>query len=190
MLTIFPRPLFKLAELAISIHGALTSPEMSSSSPLPELPAIGFLADMESPHRAFLASFGKFIRPAEGDVLIEEGQSQENLFLILSGLLHVTATAGDRNILVASLGAGDSMGEVNIFDPATASASVVARSECLIWEISSEELKGFLEADPVAGVEFMKGLLRLTGIRIRSMNAKLAESEEKAALHGFWSAKA
>lgn len=159
---------------------------MSASNPPQELPAIGFLADMDASHRGFLASFGRFVRPHNGDVLIEEGKEQQSLYLILSGLLHVVAHSGGRNILVASLGAGDSLGEVNIFDPAQASASVFARSECLVWEITAEELKGFFEADPVAGIEFMKGLLRIEGKRIRAMNAKLAESEEKSALHSFW----
>jgi CRP/FNR family cyclic AMP-dependent transcriptional regulator len=157
-----------------------------SSSPLPELPAIGFLADMDSSHREFLASFGKFVRPHDGEALIEEGKPQHNLYLILSGMLHVVSHAGGRNLLVASLGAGDSLGEVNVFDPGTASASVIARSECLIWQVSESELEGFFSADPVAGIEFMKGLLRLEGKRIRAMNAKLAESEEKSALHSFW----
>jgi hypothetical protein len=40
-----------------------------SSSPLPELPAIGFLADVDSSHREFLASFGKFLRPHDGAAL-------------------------------------------------------------------------------------------------------------------------
>lgn len=141
---------------------------------------------MDVSHRAFLASFGKFVRPGNGDTLIEEGMAQGSLYLILSGMLHVVSHAGGRNLLVASLGAGDSLGEVNIFDPATASASVLARSECLIWEITGDELKGFFEADPAAGIEFLKGLLRLEGKRIRAMNAKLAESEEKSALHSFW----
>lgn len=159
---------------------------MTSSSPLTELPAVGFLSEVDASHRAFLASFGSFVRPHAGEALIEEGKAQGNLYLILSGMLHVVAEAGGRNLLVAALGAGDSLGEVNIFDPATASASVIARSECLIWRVSGEELEGFFESDPVAGVAFMKGLLRLTGHRIRAMNSKLAESEEKSALHGFW----
>ncbi|WP_035615980.1 cyclic nucleotide-binding domain-containing protein [Haloferula sp. BvORR071] len=159
---------------------------MSSSSPLAELPAIGFLADVDASHREFLASFGSFVRPHSGEALIEEGKEQENLYLIISGVLHVVHE-GERNLLIATLGAGDSLGEVNVFDPATASASVLARSECLIWRISASELEGFFESDPVAGVAFMKGLLRLVGHRIRAMNSKLAESEEKStALHSFW----
>lgn len=159
---------------------------MSTASPLPELPAFGFLAEVETSHREFLASFGKFVRPKNGEIVIEEGAAQNCLYLILSGMLHVVTAAGERMLLVATLGAGDSLGEVNIFDPASASASVIARSECLIWRITDDELRVFFAADSEGGVELMRGLLRLAAKRIRAMNAKLIDSEEKASFHDFW----
>ena len=161
---------------------------MNSSSPLPELPAVGFLNEVASSHREFLASFGRFVRPKNGETVIEEGAEQNCLYLILTGMLHVVVAAGERALLVATLGAGDSLGEVNIFDPASASASVIARSDCLIWRISGDELGAFFAADAEGGVELMHGLLRLAAKRIRAMNAKLVDSEEKASFHDFWKA--
>ncbi len=159
---------------------------MSSSSPLLTLPAVGFLTELESSHREFLASFGEFVRPNSGDTVIEEGNVQNCLHLILSGMLHVVTTAGGRSLLVATLGAGDSLGEINVFDPGSASASVIARSECLIWRITSEELAAFFAADSEGGVKLTQGLLRIASKRIRAMNAKLVNSEEKASFHDFW----
>lgn len=161
---------------------------MITSSPLPELPAIGFLTEVESSHREFLASFGEFIRPKDGEMVIEEGAAQNCLHLILSGMLHVVTAAGERSLLVATLGAGDSLGEVNVFDPASASASVIGRSACLIWRITGDELGAFFAADSEGGIELMQGLLRLAAKRIRAMNAKLVDSEEKASFHDFWKA--
>ena len=54
-------------------------------TPVTELPAIGFLADVAPEHRAFLACFGKFHRPENGEVLIKEGEPQDALYVILSG---------------------------------------------------------------------------------------------------------
>lgn len=161
---------------------------MNSSSPLPELPAIGFLSDVEPSHRAFLTSYGRFVRPSSGEMLIEEGKPQNSLYLVLSGMLHVVTSATERPILVAQLGAGDSLGEINIFDPATASATVIARSECLVWCLSAEELDSFYEADPVAGLAFTKGLLKISCKRIRGLITKLGENQEIAAFHSFWRA--
>lgn len=161
---------------------------MSSSTSLPELPAVGFLTGMESSHRQFLASFGEFIRPKNGEMVIFEGAVQNCLYFIISGTLHVVAAAGGRTLLIATLGAGDSLGEVNVFDTARASASVLARSECLIWRITGDQLKAFFAADTEGGIELMQVLLRVAAKRIRAMNAKLIDSEEKASFHDFWKA--
>ena len=163
---------------------------MSSSSPLPELPAIGFLAGVEPSHREFLASFGSFVRPKNGETVIAEGTEQDCLHHILAGMLHVVVAAGERTHLVATLGAGDSLGEVNVVDPAHASASVIARSDCLIWRISGDELRAFLAADAEGGVQLMQGLLGIAAKRIRAMNEKLVDSEERASFHDFWKTSA
>ncbi len=160
-----------------------------SSAPLTELPAVGFLADVSSEHRAFLACFGKFLRPASGEILIAEGDAQESLYVILSGTLHIVASADERPVLLAAFGEGDSIGEINLFDPATASATAVVRSTGLIWALSREELEAFLAADPTAGVAVMRGLLRQVARRIRSMNEKLATAEQRASIQNFWTSR-
>ena len=153
---------------------------------LPELPAIGCLADVSAEHRAFLACFGRFLRLQNGEVLIAEGECQESLYLILTGTLHIVACAAERQTLLATLGAGDSIGEINLFDPATASATAICRSDSQVWALSRREWDAFEQADPVAGVFVLRGLLREVSRRIRRMNAKLVTAEQKASLHNFW----
>ena len=157
------------------------------NTPASELPAIGFLADVSAEHRSFLACFGRFLRPESGDVLITEGERQEALYVILSGSLHIVSAATDREMLLATLGAGDSIGEINLFDPATASATAIFRSSGFVWALSREELDAFQDADPAAAVSVLRGLLRQVSKRIRSMNEKLATAEHKASFHNFWS---
>lgn len=159
------------------------------SPPLLELPDLGFLSGVSSEHRAFLACFGKYLRPQSGEVLISEGDSQESLYLILSGTLHIVATANDRPVLLAAFGEGDCIGEINLFDPATASATAVARTGGVIWSLSRDELEAFLTADPAAGVSVMKGLLRQVAKRIRSMNEKLTTAGQHASFHNFWTTR-
>jgi CRP-like cAMP-binding protein len=89
-------------------------------------------------------------------------------------------------MLLAAFGEGDSIGEINLFDPATASATAVMLSSGLIWSLSREELEAFLVADPAAGVAVMRGLLQPVAKRIRSMNEKLVTAEQRASFHNFW----
>lgn len=161
----------------------------SAPSPASELPPVGFLSDVSSEHRSFLACFGKFLRPESGEVLISEGDPQESLYVILSGTLHIVSSYADRPNLLAAFGEGDSIGEINLFDPATASATAVVRTGGLIWTLTREELESFLAADPEAGVSVMKGLLRQVARRIRSMNEKLATAEQRASIHNFWTSR-
>lgn len=110
--------------------------------------------------------------------------------MILAGSLHITTATEGRPMLLASLNAGDSFGEVNLFDPGTASATAVARSSGLIWVLSRSELASFLEADAVAGVAVLQGLLHQASSRIRHMNEKLADAEQRASFHHFWTTQA
>jgi CRP-like cAMP-binding protein len=156
-----------------------------NSSPLPEIPAIGYLADVSQEHREFLIGFGKFIRTTPGQRLITEGEAQETLYLILSGTLHVTTNADKRAVLLASLTKGDTIGEINLFDPMAASANVTSIDHCVIWSLTRAELESLFEADPVAGIALMKGLLKQVSSRIRRMNDKLLTSE-KEVFFDFW----
>jgi len=160
-----------------------------SASPLPELPAVGFLAEVPVEHRAFLTAFGKFRRPQNGEVFIAEGSPQDALSLVLSGTLHVVSDASGRTTLLARVGEGVSIGGIHLFDPATPSATRIVRSNCLIWSVTRAELDGLIEADALVGLSVMKGLLRQLSGRIRMMNEKLAVAEHKSTLHDLWSAR-
>lgn len=151
-----------------------------------ELPSLGFLGQVSSEHRSFLACFGKFHRPEAGTVLITEGEKQDSLYIILQGHLHIVSEVEGRQVLIASLSEGDAIGEVNLFDPGNASASVIVRSPSVIWSLTRDELEAFVEADPAAGMAVFRGLLAQVSRRIRSMNEKLATADKKSSLHHFW----
>ena len=159
-------------------------------APISELPAIGFLAEVSPEYRAFLACFGKFHRPQNGDVLIAEGDRQDSLYVILAGTLHIVSAAGGRQVLLATLGEGDSMGEINLFDPDKASATAISCGNGFVWSLSRAELSGFLEADPVAGVSILRSLLRQVSKRMRCMNDKLASAEVRASFYNSWTSDA
>lgn len=157
----------------------------TSSSPLPEIPALGFLADVPTEHRAFLTGYGRFYRPKKGTPFIHEGRPQESISLVIEGTLHVMTSLDHQPLRLAELGAGDVIGEVNLFDPGVASATVIARSDCLIWSLSRSELAGLIQADLEVGHSLMWGLLRLLSQRIRQMNEKLLEYRDLSAQVAF-----
>ncbi len=151
---------------------------MSDATDQPELPALGFAADLTDQDRKDLGSYGEFITANEGDILIEEGKPQNALFLVVFGNFHVQTETTGRVVLLGHLKSGDTVGEINIFDPGNASASVVARNLGQIWKIDRTRLEDFLEAHPEAAARLMVGVATQLSKRLRKTNEKVAMARE------------
>ena len=88
--------------------------------------------------------------------------------------------------LLARVEPGESIGEVNLFDPDKASASVVAKAFSQVWKVRRNDLDDFLNAYPEAAGRLMIGLLSEMSKRLRNMNRKLANTEMQSALQEFF----
>lgn len=144
----------------------------------PQLPALGFAKDLDEKALSALGSFGQFVTLNEGDHLIEEGQSQDCLFLVISGNFHVTTAATGRDVLLGQLKAGNMIGEVNIFDPGQASANVTAHSLSQAWKIDRSSLEKFLENNSEAAARVLVGVSTQLSKRLRKTNEKVAMARE------------
>lgn len=149
-----------------------------SDDSTPQLPSLGFAKDLDEKAREALGSFGQFLTYNEGEHLIEEGQSQDSLFLVISGNFHVTTQATGRDVLLGQLKAGNMMGEVNIFDPGLASASVTAHTLSQAWKIDRSSLERFLEENSEAAARVLVGVATQLSKRLRKTNEKVAMARE------------
>ena len=80
----------------------------------------------------------------EGETLINAGQANHDLYLILEGRLRVHLST-DMNSPVATLTAGQSVGEVSIIDHQPASAYVIADTDARLLKVSENELWRLVE---------------------------------------------
>jgi CRP/FNR family cyclic AMP-dependent transcriptional regulator len=159
---------------------------MSQEFNSPQLPAMGLVARLEEEDRLLLSGYGNFLPVQEGQVLIEEGHNQDSLYFVISGVLHVHTDADNKRTLIARVAAGESLGEINIFDPGTASASVTAKSFTQIWKATREDIEAFTTAYPEAGNRLLTALIGEMSRRIRHMNEKLVAVEGESAYQNFW----
>jgi len=159
---------------------------MSDKLTKPELPAVGIVADMDPGDRALLGNYGEFLPAQPGQMLIKAGDDQEYLFLVISGLLHVTILVEGRAKLVARIESGETLGEVNVFDPGKASATVTAQEFSQIWKANRADIDDFVKAYPQAGASLLEGIVTVMCRRIRNMNEKLADTESIDILGKFW----
>lgn len=159
---------------------------MPNSFDRPEIPALGIVASLEDEDRRLLSNYGDFLPVQPGQTIIEEGKPQDSLYFVISGLLHVTTKVNESPHLVARIEPGESLGEINVFDPGLASASVVARAFSQVWRANRDDIDSFVAAYPQAGNRLLAGLLACMSQRIRRMNEKLVTAELESALRSFW----
>ncbi|GAA5483784.1 Crp/Fnr family transcriptional regulator [Haloferula sargassicola] len=160
---------------------------MSESFDRPEIPAAGIMAGLDAEDRQLLGDYGEFLPVHPDQLLITEGKGQDSLYFVISGVLHVHTDTKEKRTLVARIGAGETIGEVNLFDPDTASASVTAREFAQVWKANKADLEAFMSSYPTAAAKLLSGILAGMSARLRRMNEKLATREAEAAFQSFWS---
>jgi CRP-like cAMP-binding protein len=140
----------------------------------PELPALGLLSPLGDDDRNLLSGYGEFLPVQSGDNLIEEGKEQNALFIVISGALHANTMRSGHKVLLGKIGRGESIGEINLLDPAKASASVTAVEFSQVWKISCESLEEYMNAYPLPAAHLLVGIGKTLARRVRDVNEKVA----------------
>ncbi len=148
----------------------------------PQLPAVGLVADLTKEDRDTLSSYGSFHLANPGDTLIEEGLPHGKLFFIISGLLHARHVDNGKEILLGAIRQGEWVGEVDLFDPASAVCSVVTIEPSQYWMITRQDLEDYINTYQEAGIRILIGVAGTLGRRLRGVTKKLAEQTELSKL--------
>lgn len=125
-----------------------------------------FLNDDE--HQALLqAAERKIYKP--GDALIQEGQKQTSLFVILKGEVKVQRDHGEGfSIEIARHGPGEILGDMSFIEGQAASASVVAADEeVLAFIINHDHIHRQAQSNPAFAGRFYQSLAEILSRRLR-----------------------
>ena len=107
-----------------------------------------------------------------GDVLVHEGDSGDQLYIVLEGKVKLGRSSSDgRENLLAIMGPGQMFGELSLFDPGPRSATVTAVTDTTFASLSHEDLLRWLEGRPVVA----RGLLTQLAGRLRKANDVVAD---------------
>jgi CRP/FNR family transcriptional regulator, cyclic AMP receptor protein len=147
---------------------------MSTEFSTPELPAKGIIEPLGDEDRLLLSSYGEFRPVHERQVLIEEGHQQNSLYFVISGALHATTMRGGRQVLLGKISVGETIGEINIFHPGLASATVTAVEFSQVWRIDRGSLEDFMNVSPLPAAHLLIGISSTLSRRLRDTNEKVA----------------
>jgi len=89
-----------------------------------------------------------------GSLIVDQGQTGREAFIILSG----SATVKRNGKKVATLGAGSVVGELSLLDHGPRTASVVAETECTMLVISQRQFLGVIDAIPALSHKLLSTL--------------------------------
>nr|CAA6825109.1 MAG: cAMP-binding proteins - catabolite gene activator and regulatory subunit of cAMP-dependent protein kinases [uncultured Thiotrichaceae bacterium] len=115
-------------------------------------------------------------RLADGDQLIRQGEGISSIYILLNGYLQVSAQGLG---LLATLGVGEIVGEMSFVDSAPPSATVTASGDCLVFQLSKDDLQRKLNQDPSFGQRFYRALAIFLADRLRSTVKHLGYGAEE-----------
>lgn len=132
------------------------------------LHSLSILAGLDRSEADLFLSQATLIRAQKGDRIIREGERDETLFIMLSGIAEVTRPEAP-NKPIRVMGAGDSFGEIGFLMEANRTANVTARISSEVLVLSSVFLKQFLRKEPVIAAKLLFNLSRMLASRLGSV---------------------
>lgn len=130
----------------------------------------GILGHIAAPDLETLKFYGVFGEFGVGEVVVEQGVQQTCLYVVISGILEVVLTGSSKEVKLGEMSTGDCIGEVSIFEPGLASATVRVLETSVLWSLDVQSLQSYFEQLPVAGGQLMLGIAQLLSKRLRHAN--------------------
>ncbi|HEX8295840.1 MAG TPA: cyclic nucleotide-binding domain-containing protein [Chthoniobacteraceae bacterium] len=113
-------------------------------------------------------------RPRER--ILEEGTPVTGLYLICDGAVHIRRLAQKREMLLGRLGVGGFFGEINLFDPGVATASIYAMKPTTMAFAEYEAVRAFMSDNPATGYKMVSAMMTEMARRLRQTSARLVNA--------------
>lgn len=132
-----------------------------------------FFADAEPAVLTELLQHAGEVTLRRNDVLFNEGDSPDSLYVVLKGRIALVNVSSDgRESVLALMDRGDLFGEMGMLDDLPRSAGARALEPSTLLRLPYEPVLQLLEATP----DLLWGVVRLLAGRIRNMDEALADS--------------
>ena len=116
-----------------------------------------------------------------GATVFAEGDQGRSMFVVLSGELAVSKIADPGGVVhMATLAPGDFFGEMTLIEMQSRSASVVAQSPTVLYELTARHLYNFYKADVHAYVMVLQNINRELCRRLRRADNRTADASRES----------
>ena len=116
-----------------------------------------------------------------GATVVAEGEAGRSMYIVHSGELVVSKLRKSGRVMrMRRLGPGDFFGEMTLIDMHNRSATVVAESPTVLYELTAGNLYTYYKADIHAYVMVMQNINRELCRRLRRADKRIAEMADHA----------
>ncbi len=137
---------------------------------------VGFFSGLSEDEIKTLFGVAQEVTFEKDQTVIRQGQPHSSLFLIAEGMLHVNRKAERSDLFLGRLEKGSFFGEIGLFDPGTATASIRAMSKTRLYEISREKFQEFIEKNPAVACKVLSAMMVEMAKRLRRVDQRLVDS--------------
>ena len=109
-----------------------------------------------------------------GDAMMFQGELTTDFFIVKSGKMQVIESSGGKAVVLDTLGAGDSFGEMSFFDEGGRSATVRSSGKSVLYRLSREHLADMARTQPQLTLEYLVILGILTSAKLRRIDKMIA----------------
>ena len=133
---------------------------------------VPLFAGLQPDQYAALAARTETVSLRRGEILFEEQEPGDRLYIITEGKIKLGHSAPDgRESLLAILGPGEIIGELTLFDPGPRTATAAAVSSAQLMSLEHHDLIEILNVNP----ELAQHMLRALAQRLRRTNESLSD---------------
>lgn len=123
-------------------------PEQDLKQRLNMLGGVSLLTPLTADERLELAGRLRFLPYLKGSVIASQGDLGDCLFIITQGKVNVVVEANHQRRGIATLGAGDVMGEMSVMTGEPRRATLQASTDVCCYALSKEDFESILQSRP------------------------------------------
>ena len=132
------------------------------------LSGIHLLQDLDSSEIALITQRMSQENFPSGTRIIDEGYGGLKLFMLLSGRVKILRKMGEKELLITSIEAPQTFGEISIIDGEPASASVEAEGDVVVLTLHRDDFYDLLDSSWTLQAKVWRNLVRELCKRVRS----------------------
>ena len=99
--------------------------------------------------------------------ITRQNSMQKTFYIILAGEVQISEQVNKKEVILSQLSAGQFFGEMNLFDPGLATATVTTLTPVRTLEISTEQFRKFISQKPELAADFVFQLAEIIVKRFR-----------------------